>query len=164
MNSYEILLDEANNKGLIVKEKPLKNTDGRIKGRKIAIRESLNTTVEKRCVLAEELGHYYTTYGEILNYSLSENMKQERKARIYSYNKLVGLDEIVRAYKSGCQNQYEISETLGITEEFLEECIGYYREKYGTCTEIGNYIIIFIPNLIIIEKQELPTHMDREKT
>ena len=63
MNSYELLLDEASNNGLIVKEKPLKNADGRIKGCKIAIRKNLDTTAEKRCVLAEELGHYYTTYG-----------------------------------------------------------------------------------------------------
>ena len=152
MNSYELLLDEASNNGLIVKEKPLKNADGRIKGRKIAIRKNLDTTAEKRCVLAEELGHYYTTYGEILDYSLLENVKQERKARIYGYNKLVGLDGIIRAYTSGCQNQYEISELLGITEEFLTECIDYYREKYGAHAEIDNYIIIFIPNLAVIEK------------
>lgn len=152
MNSYELLLDEASNNGLIVKEKPLKNADGRIKGRKIAIRKNLDTTAEKRCVLAEELGHYYTTYGEILDYSLLENVKQERKGRIYGYNKLVGLDGIIRAYTSGCQNQYEISELLGITEEFLTECIDYYREKYGAHAEIDNYIIIFIPNLAVIEK------------
>ena len=60
MNSYEILLDEARNIGLVVKEKPLQSGDGRIKGNKIAIRHDIKTSRQKANVLAEELGHYYT--------------------------------------------------------------------------------------------------------
>lgn len=66
MNSYEILLSEASENGLIVKEKPLKYNNGRIKGSRVAIRQDLSTSVEKACVLAEELDHHYTTYGNIL--------------------------------------------------------------------------------------------------
>lgn len=55
--NYETLLDEAVNNGLIVKEKPLKSSNGRINGNKIAIRQDIKTTVEKSCVLSEELGH-----------------------------------------------------------------------------------------------------------
>lgn len=57
MNSYEILLDEARNIGLVVKEKPLQSGDGRIKGNKIAIRHDIKTSRQKANVLAEELGH-----------------------------------------------------------------------------------------------------------
>ena len=64
---YESLLKESDTLGLIVKEKPLKFNDGRIKGCKIAIRKDIPTSIEKACVLSEELGHYYTSSGDILN-------------------------------------------------------------------------------------------------
>ena len=41
---YETLLDEAYEKGLVVKEKPLRAHDGRIKGNRIAIRSSIETS------------------------------------------------------------------------------------------------------------------------
>lgn len=50
---YENLLKEADSNQLIVKEKRLKQFDGLIKGRKIAIRQDIPTLAEKSCVLAE---------------------------------------------------------------------------------------------------------------
>ena len=79
MNSYEILLDEARNIGLVVKEKPLQSGDGRIKGNKIAIRHDIKTSRQKANVLAEELGHYYPSTGDIRDQSKLENRKQERQ-------------------------------------------------------------------------------------
>lgn len=151
MNKYEILLDEANDKGLIVKEKSLQSSDGRIKGNRIAIRKDIKTTTEKACVLAEELGHYETTVGDILDMSSSWNRKQERQARLNGYNRMIGLIGIVRAYEAGCQNQHEIAEFLNVTEEYLLECIECYRDKYGKMKNIDNYIIYFIPNLAVIK-------------
>ena len=60
---YDDLLIEADEAGLIVKEKLLPLSDGRIKGRRIAIRRNIPTLRKKADVLAEELGHYYTTSG-----------------------------------------------------------------------------------------------------
>ena len=45
--SYEDLLKEADAAGLIVKEKPLPLSDGRIKGRRIAIRQNIPTLRKK---------------------------------------------------------------------------------------------------------------------
>ena len=64
--NYEDLLMEAEAEGLIVKEKPLKVSDGRIKGKRIAIRQDIPTYRQKSCVLAEELGHHHTTVGRII--------------------------------------------------------------------------------------------------
>ena len=72
--NYETLLKEADSLGLIVKEKPLQYNNGRIKGNRIAIRKDMTET-EKACVLAEELGHYYTAVGNILDQSSVENRK-----------------------------------------------------------------------------------------
>lgn len=152
MNSYEILLSEASENGLIVKEKPLKYNNGRIKGSRVAIRQDLSTSIEKACVLAEELGHHYTTYGNILDQSDTSNRKQELRARAWAYNKQIGLLGLIRAYEHGCRNRFEIAEYLEVTEEVLEECLVFYRNKYGACTNVDNYVVYFIPNLVIMKK------------
>ena len=151
INTYEALLDEANDIGLTVKEKPLKYNNGRIKGSRIAIRQDITTTAEKSCVLAEELGHYYTTVGDILDQSKPESRKQERQARLWAYNKQIGLIGLVRAFEHGCQNRFEIAEYLEVTEEFLEECIECYRNKYGICKQVDNYVVYFIPQLSMMK-------------
>lgn len=152
MNSYEILLSEASENGLIVKEKPLKYNNGRIKGSRVAIRQDLSTSVEKACVLAEELGHHYTTYGNILDQSDASNRKQELRARAWAYNKQIGLLGLIRAYEHGCRNRFEIAEYLEVTEEVLEECLVFYRNKYGKRTNVDNYVVYFIPSLIVMKK------------
>lgn len=150
--NYEALLDEAHQDGLIVKEKPLKYNNGRIKGRRIAIRQDIETNTEKTCVLAEELGHHYTSVGNILDMNDVRSRKQERQARLWGYNKLIGLTGIIKAFQAGCQSCHEMAELLDVTEEYLQECIDCYRDKYGVCTEVDNYIIYFIPRLAVMEK------------
>ena len=149
--NYETLLKEADSLGLIVKEKPLQYNNGRIKGNRIAIRKDIETTVEKACVLAEELGHHYTAVGDILDQSSAENRKQEMRGRIVAYNKLVGLRGIVDAYLHHCQNLSESAEYLGVTEEFLNDSIMYYKNKYGVFATVDNYTIVFEPTIAVIE-------------
>ena len=151
INTYEALLDEASDIGLTVKEKPLKYNNGRIKGSRIAIRQDINTTTEKACVLAEELGHHETSVGNILDMTSAVNRKQERQARLHGYNRLIGLIGLVNAYEHGCQSRYEIAEYLEVTEEFLEECIECYRNKYGICKRVDNYVVYFIPQLSVMK-------------
>ena len=149
--TYEELLIESESQNLIVKEKNLPGYNGRIYKNRIAISKNLNMS-EKKSVLAEELGHHHTSVGNILNMEDLSNRKQERQARLWGYNKLIGLTGIVNAFESGCQSAYEASEFLEVTVEYLQECIDCYRDKYGICTEIDNYIIYFIPNMAVMEK------------
>ena len=150
MDPYEILLDNAYNDGMLVKEKSLQGSDGRIKGNKIAIREDM-TIPEKACALSEELGHHYTSVGNILDMTSAANRKQERQARLWAYNKQIGLIGLVRAFEHGCQNRFEIAEYLEVTEEFLEECIECYRNKYGICKRVDNYVVYFMPQLSVMK-------------
>lgn len=147
---YESLLIEADHNNLITKEKPLKANDGRILGNKIAIRNSL-TTIQKKCVLAEELGHYHTSTGDILDQNNIMNRKQEQKARLWAYNKLIGLYGLINAYKSGCRNQHEIADFLDIDEKFLSDALERYKSKYGIFTVLDTYIIYFEPCIAIAE-------------
>ena len=145
---YDALLDEANAEGISVKERPFKTYDGRLKGKDIYLRKDMNTT-EKTCVLAEEMGHHYTTVGNILDMESASNRKQERQARLWAYNKQIGLRGLINAYNHGCQNKYEVAEYLEVTDEFLTDCIECYRQKYGIGATVDNYYIMFIPNLTI---------------
>lgn len=136
---HDYYLGEENLKGIYI--------DGNI-----AINTSVNNTVEKACVLAEELGHHHTSVGNIIDMENVSNRKQERQARFWGYNKLIGLTGIVRAFQAGCQSRHEVADLLDVTEEYLQECIDCYRDKYGVYTEIDNYTIYFIPNLAVMEK------------
>lgn len=150
--NYESLLREADSQCLLVKEKPLKANNGRIRGKRIAIKKDISTT-EKACVLAEELGHHYTTVGNILDQSKAENRKQERRARLWAYRRAFDLIDLVSAYKYGCRNRYELTEYLEVTEEFLQEALDTYREKYGLYAKVDCYVICFEP-LGILEMYE----------
>ena len=147
---YNNLLEESEMNGLIVKEKELISNDGRIKGNRIAIRKNLLMT-EKKCTLAEELGHYYTSVGRIIDLGDMSNFKQEQQARLWSYNKLIGIRGLIDAYKAGCRCRYDIANYLDVTEDFLEDAIKKYTSKYGAYTIVDNFVIYFIPNLGVME-------------
>ena len=147
--NYEQLLTAAAQEGLCVKEQPLTGHDGLIRGSRIAIRKDIETQAEKSCVLAEEIGHYRTSSGNILDQNKAESRKQEYRARLYGYNLKIGLAGLIRAYEAGCGNLYEMAEYLDATEEYLKEAIDCYKSKYGLCTSIDNYIIYFEPLAVI---------------
>ena len=108
------------------------------------------THTNRKCVLAEELGHHYTTVGNILDQSDTGNRKQEEQARIWAYDRLVGLTGIIDCYKAGCRTISEMADALEVTEEFLREALERYRQKYGIYTTIGHYIIYFEPYLTVV--------------
>lgn len=147
MNNYEGLLQEAYEKDIYVIEKASfnSNSKGLICDDVIGLNQTLETSTERACVLAEELGHYYTSSGDILDLSDASNRKQELIARMWSYNKLVGLTGIIRAYKANCRNIYETAEYLGVTVEFLNDAIKAYSYKYGLMTAVDNYVVYFEP-------------------
>ena len=149
--SYDEILELVTDNDLDIREQPLTVHDGLIYGHRIAIRKDLPTQKAKSCVLAEELGHYYTTVGNILDQSYISNRKQELHARMWGYDHLIGLTGLVSAAKSGCCNIYEIAEYLDVTEEYLLEAINAYKSKYGAGTVINNYWITFEPTLQIYE-------------
>ena len=150
MTTYEDILMEADSHDLITKEKPLRAHKGRIKGRRIAINKDL-TEKEKKCIMAEELGHYYTASGDILDQSSTANRKQESRGRIMAYNRLIGLMGIIDSYNNHCQSLTETAEYLDVTEEFLLDALLYYKRKYGTCVTINNYVIYFEPALGVLK-------------
>lgn len=153
MNTYENLLDTAANAGVNVIDYPFDSS--RIKGLycdgTVALNDDLATSKEKVCVLAEELGHFHTSSGDIINLKSEDNMKQEYRARLWGYDNRIGLCGIISAYKANCRNAHEMAEYLDVTEEFLKDALECYHQKYGICKKVDNYVIYFKPALAVLE-------------
>lgn len=147
MNKFEELCQTASDTNIDIVKYPF--SSDRIKGLycdgTIALNKNMYMESEKACVLAEELGHHYTTVGDIMDQTITENRKQERRARIWAYTKMIPLADLIQSHQDGCQNSYEIADHLEVTEEFLIDCLNYYKEKYGLCTRHKNYVIYFEP-------------------
>lgn len=85
---------------------------------------------EKKCTLAEELGHHYTSSGNILDMRLSNSLKQERIAREWGANKLINLNAFIEACKL-YDNIYQIAEELDVTYEVIETYSSYLYRTYA---------------------------------
>lgn len=149
--TYEELLTISDSEHLIVKEKNIPGYGGRIYKNRIAINRSLPTKAEKSCILAEELGHHYTTVGNILDQNDVMNRKQEYRARLYGYNLKIGLIGIVQAYEVGCRSLYEMAEYLDATAEYLKEALDCYHSIHGVYATVDNYIIFFEPAFTVMK-------------
>lgn len=146
--NYEQLITSSDAEDVDIMDRTFRSE--RIKGLycdgTVVLNNKLSYT-EKTCILAEELGHHYTTAGDIINLADTANRKQEYKARLWAYNKLIGLSGIVSAYNAGCRSATDVAEHLDVTEEFLQEALSCYREKYGLYTSVDNYVIYFEPSI-----------------
>lgn len=144
--TYDQLEQLADDEGIEIIEFLFKSSNkGMYSDNVIAINKNIKTRVEKKCILAEELGHHYTTSGNIIDLKNICNSKQELTARKWSYEKLVPLESIIQASFECCTSLYELAEYLDVTEEFLREVLTYYESKYGLYTEVDNYCIYFSP-------------------
>lgn len=155
MTKYEELLQEACDEGIYVEEK-YKFNSNRLKGlygdKVIAISKDLRTDAERTSIVAEELGHYYTTTGDILDQSDAANRKQEHRARAWVYEELVSLQGLIDAFEAGCRSRQEVAEKLEVTEQLLIDALAYYKAKYGTYVKYQQYTIILEPAIGIIKK------------
>ena len=143
--TYDELLMQADFEGLNVKEKPLSSGDGRIFNNRIAIRRDISTTIEKSCVLAEEIGHYRTGTGDITRLDTVSDQKQEYKARMAGYDIKIGLSGIICAFEKGVRSKAEMADYLDVTEEYLTAALDAYRKKYGKYVSFEKYTISFEP-------------------
>src|SRR5690625_2359684 len=96
----------------------------------IWLNDNITTTHEKACVLAEELGHYHTSVGDILDQSKLTNRKQEILARSWAYKKLIPLEKIIKAFNENIRSKHELAEYLNVTEAFLLDALKRYKQEY----------------------------------
>lgn len=122
MNKYEKLLSEYEH--LTIEERPMKS-DGLYADGYIWINKTL-CTARKTCILAEEIGHYETSFGDILNQNDINNRKQEFAARRWAFKRLVPEENIRFAIADGHTEIWDMAEYLDVDEAFLREALKYY--------------------------------------
>lgn len=111
----------------------------------ILLDKTIRSSIEKTCILAEEIGHYYTAVGNFTDQTKLENRKKERLGRAWGYEYLIPLHLIVEIGQAGIQGRHAIAEYLDVTEQFLQDSIEHYQRKFGLYTTHENYIIYFEP-------------------
>jgi len=136
---------EKNNISLIEDNIPFKGLKGLCHKDTIIIDSRIETSAERACILAEEIGHYKTTYGNILDQSDIRNVKQEVIARRWAYFEVVTLAKIIQAYESGCKNRYELAEYINVTEDFLDEALTHYKAVHGQYIRDDSYVVYLEP-------------------
>ncbi len=157
LTEYEKLLDEAKDNNVAIYEKyDLSGT--RLQGLycdgSIALSNKLETEAEKFSILNEEMGHHFTSTGDIIDMSDTSNRKQELRARLWGYNNAIGLSGIIRAYKHGCRSRQDMADFFGVSEQYLCEALETYAAKYSPFTQVDNYIIYFDPSFGVLEIQK----------
>ena len=122
MNNYETLLAEYDGTLTIAEEKMINSglyCDGCI-----WINSQL-TASQKACILAEEIGHDKTSVGNILEQRNLNNAKQEHKAHVWAYNRLLSVDQIIDAASKGYTETWDMAEYLDGDEQFLKDFLIY---------------------------------------
>ena len=88
-----------------------------------------------RCILAEELGHHFTTSYNLLAFAragLYDRNKCEHKAIWWATKYLVPLNELIAAANSGLFSTWELAEHFNVTERFMWTSLRLYCEKNKT--------------------------------
>lgn len=114
----------------------------------IIINEKTTKQSEQYGIIAEELGHHYTTTGDLLSDKTRSKVairKQEQLARRWAFKYTVSLSGLVKAHHTGARSPHEIAEHLGIEERFLIEALESYEMIYGKFTEYGDHTVYFDP-------------------
>lgn len=148
---YDLLLKEAEKKNVKVEERDLPETIKGLQGNNhIWINNKLSSRA-KAGILAEELGHYETTYGNIIDQHDQLNRKQELQARTWGYKKALPLSQLIEAHECGVEDLYELAEFLDLDEQFIIEAIERFKAVYGHKVDYEKYTINFDPLKVIKE-------------
>lgn len=92
----------------------------------------INNSQEEKCILSEELGHYYmdATYPASTKDKILID-KQEYKAKKWSYYILIPFEKLKSAISNGIDTLYSLAEYFEVTEEYMKNAINFYQSKYG---------------------------------
>lgn len=101
-------------------------------------------------ILAEELGHHATSFGDITHYKGKrfslDAARQEIRARRYGIKLIMPLERLIDCYKKGFWGDvYDICLHLEIDRTYFQEAIADYKKQFGSYVEYDGYLIEFEP-------------------
>lgn len=93
-------------------------------------KKEIDTSTKEKCVVAEELGHYYydATYSPLC-LDVSFINKQEFRAKKWAFKTLIPASQIIYLLNHGITDICEMAEEIGVTEELLKMACEYYKEN-----------------------------------
>lgn len=151
MKHLELLKEAEENRLKLYRYSMDKTVRGLCIGNNIILNKDIDSIKEFNCILAEEIGHYKTTVGDITSPGVN-NARQELRARAYAYDKLIGLEGLVEAWDADCRSINEAAEYLSVTEDFFKAALEYYRGKYGVQTSYKDRLVTLIPCLKVEDR------------
>lgn len=89
------------------------------------------TAAQERTILAHEVGHYLSGafYHAYSPYEVKE--QAEHKAFAASVEKYLPVSEIVRCYRSGMTEIWQLAEHFNLEDDFVEKALRYWTECRG---------------------------------
>ena len=90
----------------------------------------IDTSIEEKEILAEELGHYFCNALYYINSSKELKDKCELRAKKWAYSVLVPLQKLQEKIAQGF-NLYELADYFDVDIKYMIDCIDFYTEKYG---------------------------------
>jgi hypothetical protein len=114
----------------------------------IILNKALKASREQVCAVAEEIGHYCTSCGNLLTDDEVDKTiicQQELRAKRWAAKKLVPINAIIESFEAGCRLFHDFVEHLGVTEEFFLSALKTYADMYGARIVQDDYVIFFDP-------------------
>ena len=117
MSTYEELQDQACADGIDVMDYEFNspNIKGLYCNSTVAISKSISTQAEKSCILAEELGHHYTTVGDIIDQTKVSNRKYLKEA-LDCYHSIHGVYATLDNYIIFFEPSFTVMKTVSKTD------------------------------------------------
>lgn len=145
MQQIEKLLAEIPNVNVLFNQYMPKGLSGLYEPNRIRL-NARNDYYKNVEVLAEEIGHYYTSHGDITDYTKISNMKQELRARRYAIKLILPLEKLIECYEQGFWgDKYEMCGQLEISPEFFHRAVEDYKRQFGSYVKYDKYLIRFEP-------------------
>lgn len=101
------------------------------------------SAIELYSTVAEEIGHHLTSYGDIIDQSIADSRRQEKKARYFASLMTVSLEGLIKCSENELVYDWECAEFLEVTIESFNEAIELYKEKLGLKFVYNNYRFSF---------------------
>ena len=86
----------------------------------------IHSTIEEKCLLAEELGHYYHDCYYSFNSSQIDIDKAEYRANKWKCLVCITKQALLNCFKNGLTNKYEIAEELEVEPDMVQFAYNYY--------------------------------------
>ena len=102
MTIYEEALQNAFDRGLhVIENVPLESDAAAMIYDDVVLLSRMATYQQHVCILAEEIAHHDTNVGNILDQTDVANRKQERRARLLAFDRLIGLRGLIQCFLAG---------------------------------------------------------------